>query len=81
MEESRERPAPAEPSAVLKHERGPYRADRAFSRSEALLKTTAYAHPQLIVQKSKLRPDQIEYMERKCREPQEEILARQAAGD
>ena len=30
--------------------------------------TTAYAHPLLIVQKKKLRPDQIEYMERKCRE-------------
>lgn len=30
--------------------------------------TTAYAHPALIVQKKKLRPDQIEYMERKCRE-------------
>ena len=30
--------------------------------------STAYAHPLLIVQKKKLRPDQIEYMERKCRE-------------
>ena len=30
--------------------------------------TTAYAHPALIVQKNKLRPDQVEYMERKCRE-------------
>ena len=30
--------------------------------------TTAYAHPVLIVQKNKLRPDQVEYMERKCRE-------------
>ena len=30
--------------------------------------TTAYKHPVLIVQKSKLRPDQIEYMERKCEE-------------
>ena len=28
----------------------------------------AYAHPALIVQKNQLRPDQIEYMERKCRE-------------
>jgi len=28
--------------------------------------TTAYAHPVLVVQKSKLRPDQIEFMERKC---------------
>ena len=27
--------------------------------------TTAYAHPVLVVQKSKLRPDQIEFMERK----------------
>ena len=33
--------------------------------------STAYAHPRLIVQKSKLRPDQIEYMERKCRETRE----------
>ena len=30
--------------------------------------TTAYAHPVLVVQKSKLRPDQVEYMERKCAE-------------
>ena len=30
--------------------------------------TTAYAHPVLVVQKSKLRPDQVEYMEHKCRE-------------
>lgn len=30
--------------------------------------TTAYAHPVLVVQKSKLRPDQVEYMERKCEE-------------
>ena len=29
--------------------------------------STAYAHPALIVQKNKLRPDQVEYMERKCR--------------
>lgn len=27
--------------------------------------TTAYAHPVLVVQKSKLRPDQVEFMERK----------------
>ena len=33
--------------------------------------TTAYAHPALIVQKDKLRPDQIEYMERKCQETRE----------
>ena len=30
--------------------------------------STAYAHPVLIVEKNKLRPDQVEYMERKCRE-------------
>ena len=30
--------------------------------------STAYGHPALIVQKNKLRPDQIDYMERKCRE-------------
>ena len=30
--------------------------------------TTAYAHPVLVVQKNKLRPDQIEYMDRKCGE-------------
>ena len=30
--------------------------------------STAYAHPALIVQKNKLRPDQVEYMERKCGE-------------
>ena len=30
--------------------------------------STAYAHPALIVQKNKLRPDQVEYMERKGRE-------------
>ena len=30
--------------------------------------STAYGHPALIVQKDKLRPDQIEYMERKCKE-------------
>ena len=33
--------------------------------------STAYGHPALIVQKDKLRPDQIEYMERKCRETRE----------
>ena len=40
--------------------------------------STAYAHPALIVQKNKLRPDQVEYMERKCRETFE--AARSAAG-
>ena len=30
--------------------------------------STAYGHPALIVEKSKLRSDQIEYMDRKCRE-------------
>lgn len=30
--------------------------------------STAYAHPALVVQKSKLRPDQIEFMERLCQE-------------
>ena len=35
--------------------------------------TTAYAHPLLIVQKKKLRPDQVEYMERKCRETRETV--------
>ena len=34
--------------------------------------STAYAHPVLVVQKSKLRPDQVEYMERKCRETHED---------
>ena len=34
--------------------------------------STAYAHPVLVVQKSKLRPDQVEYMERKCRETLED---------
>ena len=33
--------------------------------------STAYGHPALIVQKNKLRPDQIEYMERKCQETRE----------
>ena len=33
--------------------------------------STAYGHPALIVQKDKLRPDQIEYMERKCKETRE----------
>ena len=33
--------------------------------------STAYGHPALIVQKDKLRPDQIEYMERKCQETRE----------
>ena len=31
--------------------------------------STAYVHPALIVQKDKLRLDQIEYMERKCKDP------------
>lgn len=34
--------------------------------------STAYAHPVLVVQKNKLRPDQVEYMERKCRETLED---------
>ena len=34
--------------------------------------STAYDHPALIVKKSKLRPDQIAFMERKCRETEEE---------
>ncbi len=33
--------------------------------------STAYDNPVLIVKKSKLRPDQVEYMERKCRETRE----------
>lgn len=33
---------------------------------------TAYDHPARIVKKSKLRPDQIAFMERKCRETEEE---------
>ena len=33
--------------------------------------STAYGHPALIVQKDKLRLDQIEYMERKCKETRE----------
>lgn len=44
------------------------------------MKTTAYAQPQLIAQKSKLRPGRIEYTEHKCRETQEEMRTRQAAG-
>ncbi len=46
--------------------------------------TTAYAHPVLIVQKKKLRPDQIWYMERKCRETlaaAERQAARRPTGD
>ncbi len=42
-----------------------------YQRSMLWMGTTAYAHPALIVQKSKLRPDQVEYMERKCRETRE----------
>lgn len=34
---------------------------------------TAYDRPALIVKKSKLRPDQIAFMERKCRETKEEM--------
>ena len=34
--------------------------------------STAYDHPALIVKKSKLRPDQVAFMERKCRETEEE---------
>lgn len=34
--------------------------------------STAYDHPALIVKKSKLRPDQVAVMERKCRETAEE---------
>lgn len=33
---------------------------------------TAYDRPVLIVKKSKLRPDQVAFMERKCRETEEE---------
>ena len=33
---------------------------------------SAYDHPALIVKKSKLRPDQVAFMERKCRETEEE---------
>lgn len=33
---------------------------------------TAYDRPALIVKKSKLRPDQVVFMERKCRETEEE---------
>ena len=42
-----------------------------YQRSMLWMGTTAYAHPALIVQKSKLRPDQVEYMDRKCRETRE----------
>ena len=42
-----------------------------YQRSMLSMGTTAYAHPALIVQKSKLRPDQVEYMDRKCRETRE----------
>ena len=37
--------------------------------------STAYDHPALIVKKSKLRPDQVAVMERKCRETEEEAKA------
>ena len=33
---------------------------------------TAYDHPALIVKKSKLRPDQVAFMEHKCRETEED---------
>ena len=36
---------------------------------------SAYDHPALIVKKSKLRPDQVAFMERKCRETEEEAKA------
>lgn len=36
------------------------------------LHCTAYDRPALIVKKSKLRPDQVAFMERKCRETEEE---------
>lgn len=39
-----------------------------YQRSMLWRGTTAYAYPVLVVEKSKLRPDQIEYMESKCRE-------------
>ena len=39
-----------------------------YQRSMLAWGSTAYAHPVLIVQKNKLRPDQVEFMERKCRE-------------
>ena len=42
-----------------------------YQRSMLWMGTTAYAHPALIVQKSKLRPDQVEYMDRKCQETRE----------
>ena len=51
-----------------------------YQRSLLWRNTTAYAHPVLIVQKSKLRPDQIEYMERKCRETQGEREPRTMGG-
>lgn len=34
--------------------------------------STAYDMPELIVKKSKLRPVQVEFMERKCRETEED---------
>ena len=39
-----------------------------YQNSMLWMGTTAYAPPVLVVQKSKLRPDQVEYMERKCLE-------------
>ena len=42
--------------------------------------TTEYNHPVLIVQKSKLRPDQVEFMERKCEETRRTWEKRRNAG-
>ena len=42
--------------------------------------STAYSHPVLIVQKNKLRPDQVEYMERKCEETYAAARAMRNAG-
>ena len=39
-----------------------------YQNSLLRMGTTAYAPPILVMQKSKLRPDQVEYMERKCKE-------------
>ena len=39
-----------------------------YQNSLLWMGTTAYAPPVLVMQKSKLRPDQVEYMERKCKE-------------
>ncbi len=42
-----------------------------FVRSSLRPISTAYLPPDLVVQKKKLRPDQVEFMERKCRETAE----------